>query len=410
MEFNQLEPRNGMELLPEQPPSFRIIGLSALRRLAPSARPIPTEIFRGLDWLGMKNQLPPGELIPLQQHVYPNTTPARLESLRQEEVGLLRSFEPLFTSNPLFMGTIEQYYLDLLMRQLRQTPELIRITDWTAALMLAFDTSPIPSLLETFRTTESFGVGRDETDENRITFGAHIYVEESVDMPLQVKHLIPERLAVGEYAFPIFIRYGLFEYDLGAYFHPLNGTAACWAVSRKNSSDIGFLTAAHLLEKPVKGSKIDIQSGIGEVIDIAPGAGHPYGIDAMLVRAADMPPVSMLLYSHYQIDPLPLVAPFTPARFIGSSSGLVKTTITEVTQLFGTLSLHIPARVFLADGGKGGDSGALIQTLTDPGAGAGLYTGRFKDKAGREHGIGMHLAQIADAMSLALYELEPRGN
>jgi len=83
------------------------------------------------------------------------------------------------------------------------------------------------------------------------------------------------------------------------------------------------------------------------------------------------------------------------------SSGIVSTTVTSVTELFGTLSARIPARVFIAHAGRQGDSGALIRD--EAGNGVGIYTDRFVDIAGREQGMGMHLAQIVDTMKLTLY-------
>jgi hypothetical protein len=277
-----------------------------------------------------------------------------------------------------------------LVAQLHETPALMRIADWTAALMLEFDSSHIARSLPG-SSMESFGIGRDATAENNLVFGVFLYVGEN-----ETSLREPGRLAVGPYEFPVVVRRGRWLNDATAVdIHPINGTAACWAVSNLMSRQVGFLTAAHLLTCPSRGKEIPTRSGPGLVLDVAPGAGHAYGIDAMLVAPPNNIPN---MTGRKTIEPLQLVTAFTPVEFRGMTSGLIKTTITEVTNLFGTLNLHFPARVILAHGGQGGDSGALIQT--------GLYTARFQDSAGIEHGMGMHLAQVAHCMALEeLYEL-----
>ena len=79
------------------------------------------------------------------------------------------------------------------------------------------------------------------------------------------------------------------------------------------------------------------------------------------------------------------------------------TKVTAVTETFGILnSPAIPARVFLAAGGKAGDSGALV-TETGTGLAVGLYIADYRSAAGSYGGIAQNAEQIVQMMDMELY-------
>jgi hypothetical protein len=380
----EIESRFSQALLPEEPPPFA-------RLLTGSLAPALSrgEVPRGLDWVIRKHEIPFDILVKLQRAAYPGASES-ITRAAWEVQALISGLADLLLDWRTWLDPSEEKRrrAELLLEQLLQTPELLRVADWTAALMLSFDERRgAIEMLD--REVASFGVGRVTQDADPV-FGVFIYAEGGVHVPEYGP------LEVGGHTFPVVVRRGQWRQDSASTVHPVNGTAACWASSASLPGD-GFLTAAHLLPSAAIGDTLQTRAGLGRVIDIAPP-----GIDAMLVEPPGGAPTNIT--SRPRINPQPLVAPFIPAQFCGVSSGCVSTTVTNVTNMFGTLSPHIPGRVFLAHAGQGGDSGALIRGGS-PVTGIGLYAGRFLDAAGVQHGYGMHLAQVAYCMSLDLYDL-----
>jgi hypothetical protein len=373
--------------LPEEPPR---LGNLFVRRLQ--------EIFtrkegpRGLDWILRKHEIPFDELLSIENRAYPNLQQNVSRAIWEVERAILQLLNPLFSRLREYGAFNDrQRRVELLLRHLHDSPEMLRIADWTAALMLAFDEEQIAKTVPDMDMT-SIGIGKDEISGKPV-FGVFVYAKEG-NYPYSETNYIK----IDEYIFPIIVRRGYWLRDSVEDVHPINGTATCGAVSEQLSETPrkGFLTAAHLLSPASVGALVQTRSGPGKVLALAPP-----GIDAMLVSPSDGALQQLSLQQ--QIIPQQPVVPYTPVEFCGTSSGCVTTAVTEVTNLFGTLSPRIPARVILAHAGKGGDSGALIRSRSN--YGVGLYTDRFIDVAGVEHGMGMHLAQVAHSMSLTLYEL-----
>jgi hypothetical protein len=92
-----------------------------------------------------------------------------------------------------------------------------------------------------------------------------------------------------------------------------------------------------------------------------------------------------------------LIAQWTDVSFQGRQS-IVHTKIVEVELGRGSLVHWIPLRVFIADPGQPGDSGALLRDAQ--GKGVAIYMGGVHNSAGTMEGFGQHLGQVADDMDL----------
>ncbi|MGI8912771.1 MAG: hypothetical protein ACR2JY_03090 [Chloroflexota bacterium] len=83
------------------------------------------------------------------------------------------------------------------------------------------------------------------------------------------------------------------------------------------------------------------------------------------------------------------------------------TLVTDTRGIFS--STLLPARIMLADYGRGGDSGALVQDLTtsNPATGkqpvVGIYIGAVTDQAGHTEGVAQHAFQAMQLMDMELY-------
>jgi len=375
-------------LVPEEPPSFRRLGLLKIVETIQRRR-----ILRGLDWILRKQEIPFSDLMALEEEAYPSLDRSQLRQNWKNERLIARALSFLSDKSERSGTYGERHRARALEEQLRWYPYMLRIADWTSALMLAFNEKIVARNIPGFEFA-SFGVGLD--NRGLTVFGVFAYAATGDHGRDEIKSV-----KAGRYEFPVVVRRGRWLMQSNAAADPLDRTAACWAVSGRLQAPPreGFLTAAHRNGSYWSiGDQIPTRSGFGKVLDVA----DP-GIDAMLVRPPSGVPQDLL--TRHEIMSLPLVTAFTPVIFNGMVSGPVPTTITEVTNLFGTLSPRIPGRVILERGGQEGDSGALIQATAFYKSGVGLYTDVFRDMAGVEHGMGMHLAQIVHTMKLKLYEL-----
>ena len=84
----------------------------------------------------------------------------------------------------------------------------------------------------------------------------------------------------------------------------------------------------------------------------------------------------------------------------GLKSGTFSTKITEVNSGRGTLHSSIPLRVFLANPGQAGDSGALVRDKN--GMGIGLYMGEVTTPANVQEGFCQHLGQVEQSLNIDL--------
>lgn len=204
---------------------------------------------------------------------------------------------------------------------------------------------------------------------------------------------ILDYVRLSEKEFPIVIRRINKKYYSPS-IHPVQGTSGCWAKSRITSDPIGpgFLTVKHVTGSKI-GAPILLSNGrFGHVLDVA-----PQGIDAALISSTEVFPGFL---------PRPIqrhIAPWTDAYFMGAASGYHHTKITAITDTFGILNTpSLPVRIFLADAGTHGDSGALIVNDATKEA-IGLLMGEYSNPAGQTGGFSQHLYQVKELMDMEVY-------
>ncbi len=225
-------------------------------------------------------------------------------------------------------------------------------------------------------------------------FGVIIFAALSLGTQKELPSEVPSSIEVEDVRFPVVIRRIIETNHQYLESHPSGGTGACYAKSRVHGGSLGpgILTAKHVVGSVI-GVPVVLSCGCqAHVVDVGPD-----GIDAALVQ-------SQCSQGHQQqMFPRHLVAPWTDVVFDGAASGHHYTKVTAVTDTMGILnSSALPARVFLADKGRAGDSGALV---ADPHSSEpiGIYMGEYNDLAGRTGGIAQHAYQAAQLMDMELY-------
>ena len=198
---------------------------------------------------------------------------------------------------------------------------------------------------------------------------------------------------VDDHHFPVRIRRIQREEHIGVP-NPDGGTGACYGVSRESATDSigpGIVTAKHVVGSNI-GEEIDLSCLCpGKIIDIAPD-----GIDCALVK-------SDCAHTRQLLAPLKLVPPWMPAYMDGARTGYSETQVTAVTNTMGVFSSsHLPIRIYLADSGLGGDSGALVVN-PDVDRPIGIYMGAYNNPAGQSGGFAQHIYQAAEIMDMRLY-------
>jgi hypothetical protein len=276
----------------------------------------------------------------------------------------------------------ETEYLDYIPR---------RIVFWIEVLKKRFMEEKMWKNILGYRFS-TYGFADPDVEGEGDRFGIIVYANPVPDITDKTKFL-----TIGEFEFPIFIRRRIEIPHAPPKVHPVLGTAASWAESNRISphlNNIGFLTAKHFLPSPQVGNLVQTTQGYGTIMDIGPD-----GIDAALIE----PPQGVGPSIGNTLNPTMHIIPWTDVEFVGQSSGSVTTKIVHVTDTHGILSPHLPARVFLADAGLSGDSGALIVDLNTR-EGVGIYCGELRDLAGRREGYAQHLGQAVSSMDLTLYD------
>ena len=260
---------------------------------------------------------------------------------------------------------------------------------WTLRLTLASE-----SVLPVVRATPGFrhlAFGFLDPEFEGDAFGVIIFAARSfqrTERPTESAGAIK----VDGYEFPVVVR-RILETPHQAVPSPSGGTGACWARSRINANPIGpgILTAKHVVGN-VLGVPIMLSCGCtGRLDDVGPD-----GIDAALVT-------SSCSRAGRQVMPRQLVAPWMDVYVEGESSGRRHTKVTAVSDTMGILnSASLPARVFLASAGRGGDSGAIVAEARsdDP---VGIYMGGYSNPAGQVGGIAQHAYQVTQLMDMELY-------
>jgi hypothetical protein len=235
----------------------------------------------------------------------------------------------------------------------------------------------------------AYGFFDDEYKE--IKFGIIIYAAFDYSKGDLDKN-IPKSVIADDHEFPVRLR-RIHEnlHEFGS--NPPGGTGGCYARSRvtNNSLGPGILTAKHVVGREL-GTFITLSCGCkGKIIDSGPD-----GIDAALIQTDCSKAVNPVV-------PLKYIAPWMDVVFWGGSSGTIKTKITAVTDTRGILNSEVlPSRIFLANPGKPGDSGALVTTLKNDEA-VGIYMGEFIDDAGQKGGIAQNVFQVTQIMDMELY-------
>ncbi len=229
-------------------------------------------------------------------------------------------------------------------------------------------------------------IGFVSTDGGDPAFGVDVVVDET-----QRETRVIDYIAAGSLEAPIVV-HPMRIVEHAPNVHPIDGTAACWAVSRVSSvpRGPGLLTAKHVTGS-LTGADVRLTNGaLGSVIDVAPP-----GIDAALVGVDSGPRQSVLPSSA-------LVAPWSDVQ-IGRQSGPISTKVRAVSDTSGIIgSPDLPARLVLAESGTHGDSGALVTDVATD-SGVGLYIGEGADPAGLRVGIAQHLHQVHLLMDMEFY-------
>jgi len=165
-------------------------------------------------------------------------------------------------------------------------------------------------------------------------------------------------------------------------------------MTRMNGQKIGpgILTSKHVTGTTL-GSKFTLSCGCtGTLSDIG-----PEGIDSALITS-DCARITTPLHARK------LVAPWTDVFFEGSSSGIVTTKVTDVSNTMGIYhSNHLPSKVFIAPHGRPGDSGALIREIDSKKA-VGIYIGSLTSPAGHSFGFSQHAQQAVETMEMEMYQ------
>jgi len=263
---------------------------------------------------------------------------------------------------------------------------------WTIALQTAFEEQQIAQSIPGLEVV-SYGLADPDVEED--AFGVIVYTAPVTAGHQEASELYDEPPLVVKatnLVFPVFIRQAQWEFHVHP-LHPANGTAACWARSRKPTlkKKLGLLTAKHVVGARVLGNAVQLTEGFGTLADLA-----PEGIDAALIQVpkARMPDHVDTLSSQN------LIAQWTDVEVHGRASGVIRTKVVEVTSSRGSLHYSIPLRIFLATPGQPGDSGSLV--LNDKGEGIGIYMGSVTSPMNQQEGFCQHLGQAADALSLDL--------
>jgi len=185
-------------------------------------------------------------------------------------------------------------------------------------------------------------------------------------------------------------------------FEPLNGTKTCYAAYPGGNNKWYMLTASHLFPGKKDGDVVDIiNEHNGKVVSSNIEKVCTNGIDAALVEIPDE-----LLYPN-QIKTRQFLAQWEDVIFESRSSNtIVQTKIVEVSSGRGTLDPAIPLRLYTADVGIPGDSGALLKDSY--GNGIGIYMGTITPIVNNNNlqleGVFQHLMQAEKHLNIDIFE------
>ena len=263
----------------------------------------------------------------------------------------------------------------------------VRAVLWTIAIQNAFESGGYTAEVAGFRAA-SYGFFDPESEKDG--FGVIAYVSPSLHGPNRHEFAW---VTVDDQSFPIIRRAAAWRLHAPS-IHPSMGTSTCWASSRRPGlrSKPAIVTAKHVVGNTTPiGSAVSMTAGHGTLLDLA-----PEGIDAALVQVPKTHWPGSTSTLHCQ----KFVAQWTDVD-VHTPSGIISTKVTEVSSGRGTLDPSVPLRIFLANAGQSGDSGALV--LDSNGQGIGLYMGEITTPANLQEGFCQHLGQVEEAMSADLF-------
>jgi hypothetical protein len=270
------------------------------------------------------------------------------------------------------------------------TEDLRRTLYWT--LRLNIECPPYVSFCRAVPGFRYLAIGFLDPEYETDDFGVILFAAFALSDNRERRPDIPSAICIGNRSFPIVTR-RIIEFAQGAPPNPLGGTGACFAISKAGSQPIGpgILTAKHVVGD-VLGASVALSCGhTGSVGDVGPD-----GIDAAIVISP------CLKNKGHQMQPRQLIAPYTDVDFSGARS-TVSTKVTAVTDTKGILnSSALPSRIFLAQPGVGGDSGALVAESRS-GTPIGIYMGSYLDPANLTGGIAQHLYQATEIMDMEIF-------
>lgn len=209
-------------------------------------------------------------------------------------------------------------------------------------------------------------------------------------------------LRIGEQAIPFVINYGNLDLH-GCPPHPLNGSAACWAINkslRYQAWKYGIITCRHVVDGLPLGSNITL----------TPSNDHNYpqsatvqDRDEFTIDAAILDVGSTGWSSH--LGKMTVQSPSAPGQSIEFTDRGGSTIPGSVLRVFyfPTYAGNLFGQRVIADCfGQPGDSGSLL-TVSGTGNGVGIYMGTIPDGHGGTEGIFQDLAQVRDYFELELY-------
>jgi hypothetical protein len=272
-----------------------------------------------------------------------------------------------------------------------------RLLLWTAALAEAFERDARERVPISGEYLRSYGFLDPDFEAN--AFGVIVHAS-----PLMgVFSGIGRTLTIGAYSFPVAIRRWNYVSHAPT-IDPKNGRSTCWA-RRKSDSKVGLLTAKHVLDpKILPNADLVDRKGVasrGTVLDLAPDP-----IDAALIEVTGGPrALSGVQQPDYYVAQWLNVD-------IDIGAGTLTTKVAHVTDVRGNWgSPYNPARLFLAQAGQPGDSGALVFLSAQQDFGnqrkgewVGIYTGEQVNAQGQVEGVCQHLGQVQEILKIEVGE------
>lgn len=267
-----------------------------------------------------------------------------------------------------------------------EEPQRIAVL-WTLALQNVFTEQHWEKRIPGFRFA-SIGFADPETEQD--AFGIMVYT-----LPLKNTEDFFS-LDIAGARFPVFVRPSFEVLHAFPSVHPTSGTATCWARSRKPkfAPELALLTARHIVEGIAPGGPVSTTEGPGRVLDLAPAS-----IDAALI----IPPAGSPRNIGAPLACMRYIAQWSDVQFLGMGSGkVVKTKVTEVW-FRDVYHPSVPALIFLAWPGVGGDSGALV--VDKNGKGVAIYLGgQVNTATNMMEGFCQHLDQAASLLDCDLFQ------